>query len=117
MTRQRASAYWIETQFWERTAWPLPAVKPRTKSSFAKLEGLLMKIGSRITSVVLLISAAMTMSALAQLLGPVNFVVLRVTFSDFGTGTRFNASATQATLDNIATLCGNEPSYVTITLQ
>jgi len=36
--------------------------------------------------------------------GPVNFVVLRVTFSDFGTGTRFNASATQANLANIATL-------------
>ena len=53
----------------------------------------------------------------AQLTGAVNFVVLHVTFSDFGTGTRFTTAQVQTNLNNIATLWGNETSYGNINLQ
>lgn len=53
----------------------------------------------------------------AQLTGTVNFVVLHVTFSDFGTGTRFTTAQVQANFNNIATLLGNESSYGTINVQ
>jgi hypothetical protein len=49
--------------------------------------------------------------------GTVNFVVLRVTFSDFGTGTRFTTAQAQANFDNIAKLWGKESSYANIALQ
>jgi hypothetical protein len=55
--------------------------------------------------------------AAAQLTGTVNFVVLHVTFSDFGTGTRFTTAQVQTNLNNIATLWGNESSYGTINVQ
>ncbi len=53
----------------------------------------------------------------AQLTGTVNFVVLHVTFSDFGTGTRFTTAQVQTNFNNIATLWGNESSYGTINVQ
>ena len=56
-------------------------------------------------------------TATAQLSGTVNFVVLRVTFSDFGTGTRFTAAQTTTNFNNIATLWGSETSYGNISLK
>ena len=53
----------------------------------------------------------------AQLTGPVNFVVLHVTFSDFGTGTRFTTSQLQGDFGNVATLWGSQSSYGTINVQ
>ena len=53
----------------------------------------------------------------AQLLGTVNFVVLHVTFSDFGTGTRFTTAQVQTNFNNIATLWGNQSSYGNINIQ
>ncbi len=53
----------------------------------------------------------------SALSGTANFVVLRVTFSDFGTGTRFTTASAQANFNNIAKLWGNELSYGNITLQ
>jgi hypothetical protein len=52
----------------------------------------------------------------AQLSGNVNFVVLKVTFSDFGTATRFTEAQTQTDFGNVATLWGNDTSYGNITL-
>ena len=48
--------------------------------------------------------------------GTVNFVVLRVSFSDFPSGARFTAAQTQTNFNNIATLWGNDTSYGNITL-
>jgi hypothetical protein len=53
----------------------------------------------------------------AQLAGPVNFVVLRVTFSDFPSGSRFTTTQTQTNFNDIATLWGNDTSYGTINIQ
>lgn len=47
---------------------------------------------------------------------PVNFVVLRVTFSDFPAGSRFTTAQTQTNFNNIATLWGNDTSYGVINL-
>ncbi len=52
----------------------------------------------------------------AQLPSTVNFVVLRVTFSDFGTTTRFTTAQTQTDFGNIATLWGTQSSYGNITV-
>jgi hypothetical protein len=52
-----------------------------------------------------------------QLSGNVDFVVLKVTFSDFGTGTRFTMPQTQTDFNDIATLWGSESSYGNITVQ
>jgi hypothetical protein len=49
--------------------------------------------------------------------GTVNFVVLRVSFSDFASGARFTSAQTQTNFDNIATLWGNDTSYGNITLK
>ena len=51
-----------------------------------------------------------------SLTSPVNFVVLRVTFSDFGANTRFTTAQTQDNFNNIAQLWGTDTSYGTITL-
>jgi hypothetical protein len=48
--------------------------------------------------------------------GGVNFVVLRVTFSDFGNGTRFTTAQTQANFNSIAQLWGTDSSYGKINL-
>ena len=56
-------------------------------------------------------------SANAQLTGNVNFVVLKVTFSDFGTTTRFTNTQTQADFQNVAKLWGDETSYGKIALK
>src|SRR5436190_16283437 len=53
----------------------------------------------------------------AQLSGTVNFVVLHVTFSDFGTGTRFTAAQVQTNFNNVANLWGTQSSYGNITIQ
>lgn len=47
--------------------------------------------------------------------GSVNFVVLRVTFSDFGTNTRFTTAQTQTNFNSISQLW-NESSYGNLTL-
>jgi hypothetical protein len=54
--------------------------------------------------------------SLAQLTGDVNFVVLRVTFPDFGPGTRFTEAQVENDFANIGTLWGNHTSYGTINL-
>jgi hypothetical protein len=59
----------------------------------------------------------LSIRAEAQLSGTVNFVVLRVTFSDFGTGTRFTTAQAQANFNKIATLWGNQTSYGAINIQ
>src|SRR5271165_3865389 len=48
--------------------------------------------------------------------GAVNFVVLRVTFSDFPSGSRFTTAQTQTNFNDIATLWGNDTSYGNINL-
>jgi hypothetical protein len=55
--------------------------------------------------------------ATAQLSGTVNFVVLHVTFSDFGTATRFTTAQLQSNFNNIATLWGNDTSYGNVNIQ
>jgi hypothetical protein len=62
--------------------------------------------------VVLLVSSA---GANAGLNGPVNFVVLRVTFKDFPAGTRFTTAQTQGYFNSIAQLW-SETSYGNISL-
>jgi hypothetical protein len=49
--------------------------------------------------------------------GTVNFVVLRVSFSDFASGARFTSAQTQTNFNNIATLWGTDTSYGNITLK
>jgi hypothetical protein len=75
----------------------------------------------RLTQLGLLLFAAaliivVPLRAEAQLSGPVNFVVLRVTFSDFGTNTRFTTAQVQTNFNNIAQLWGTEISYGNVTL-
>jgi hypothetical protein len=53
----------------------------------------------------------------AQLSGTVNFVVLHVTFSDFGTATRFTTAQVQTNFNNVANLWGNQTSYGNINIQ
>jgi len=64
-----------------------------------------------------LVSVMGSQRANAQLSGAVNFVVLRVSFSDFPSGSRFTTAQTQTNFSNIATLWGNDTSYGTINLQ
>lgn len=71
----------------------------------------------RLTLIALCLSALHSATATAQLSGTINFVVLRVTFSDFGTGTRFTSAQTTANFNNIATLWGTQSSYGRINLQ
>lgn len=60
---------------------------------------------------VLLLVFSFLRPARAQLSGDVNFVVIEVTFSDFGTGTRFTNAQMQANFNNIATSWGTQTSY------
>lgn len=48
--------------------------------------------------------------------GGVNLVVLRVTFSDFGTGTRFTTAQIQNNFNSVAQLWGTDSAYGNLTL-
>jgi len=58
-----------------------------------------------------------TTRAHAGLSGTVNFVVLRVSFSDFPSGSRFTAAQTQTNFDDVGHLWGDDTSYGTINLK
>jgi len=68
---------------------------------------------ARFVTFCLLIAFALAADATrAQALtGPVNFVVLRVTFADFPAGSRFTAAQTQTNFNNITTLWDTDSSY------
>src|SRR5258708_3671746 len=85
--------------------------------SYSIWRTLMIKSALRLALIALCLIALYPATATAQLSGTVNFVVLRVTFSDFGTGTRFTAAQTTANFNNIATLWGAESSYGNINLQ
>jgi hypothetical protein len=76
--------------------------------------GSLTQLGLLLFAAALII--VVPLRAEAQLSGPVNYVVLRVTFSDFGTNTRFTTAQAQTNFNNIAKLWGTESSYGNITL-
>src|SRR4029077_18791274 len=65
-----------------------------------------------LASVILLVSSA---GASAGLNGPVNFVVLPVTFKDFPAGARFTTAQSEVYFNSIAQLW-SETSYGTISL-
>ena len=72
-------------------------------------------MAATLTAVLLLVLCSLR--ADAQLSGTLNFVVLHVTFSDFGTGTRFTTTQVQTNFNNVADLWGTQSSYGNITIQ
>ena len=76
----------------------------------------MLKAQFRLVFFICVLLLAGSASASANLTGPVNFVVLRVRFSDFPAGTRFTTAQTIANFNNIAQLWGTDTSYGTISL-
>ena len=68
-------------------------------------------------AVILAIASCFVLSGDAHgITGTVNFVVLRVTFSDFGANTRFTTAQTQTNFDSVAQLWGTDSAYGNLTL-